>query len=171
MNTLILLRNVIGFTLLGAMLSACGDYRLSVNDTILYTPEPPFSEYTIADEHLRQCVEQTIRDQVIPAASQLEELNCSHAGITDLVGLEVFAGLIRLKLSSNKISSISPLFDMQRLAELQLDGNELISLGGIYQMVNLTYLNVAGNDQLACSELENLKQRLTLKIDAPDHCA
>jgi Leucine-rich repeat (LRR) protein len=161
---------MIGFTLLTVLLSACTDYRFTVNEKVLYIPEQPFNADSIADESLRDCVQQTIRDQGITAASQLEELNCSHAGITDLVGLEVFSGLIRLKLSSNNIDRLTPLFELARLSELQIDGNQLVSLGAIYQLPSLSYLNVAGNDALACQELENLAQRAAIKIDAPEHC-
>lgn len=165
-----MLRTVISFTLLAMFLSACADYRFTVNEKVIYTPKAPFTGYSIADENLRDCVQQTIRDQGITAASQLEELNCSHAGIEDLLGLEVFSGLVRLKLSSNNIDTLTPLLELARLSELQVDGNQLISLGAIYQLPNLTYLNVAGNDELACQELANMAQRTTVKIDAPEHC-
>ncbi len=165
-----MLRTVIGFTLLAMLVSACAGYRFTVNDKVLYNPEPPFDSYSIADENLRDCVHQTIRDQGVTAANQLEELNCSHAGIGDLHGLEVFSGLIRLKLSSNNIDTLTPLLELARLSELQVDGNQLISLGAIYQLPNLTYLNVAGNDELACQELANMAQRTAVKIDAPEHC-
>ena len=145
---LILLRSVIGITLLGSFLLGCSGYQLTVNERVIYTPEELFDGYVIEDQALAACVEQFIADNKITAASQLEELNCSHAGIASLQGLEAFAGLIRLKLTDNEIVSVQPLLEMQRLSVLQLEGNK----------------------GLNCEELALLERRLSLTVSAPKHC-
>lgn len=151
-------------------LPACADYRFTVNDKVLYTPDTLFSGYDIVDAGLRACVKQTVSDGSLTAASQLDELNCSHAGVADLQGLEIFTGLTRLKLSSNAITDLSPLSELQLLSEIHLDGNQIASLSAIRLLSNLSYINVSGNPQLNCTELANLAQAPSLKLELPDHC-
>ena len=160
----------LGLILLALLPSACSDFRFSVNDRVVYTPEPLFEDYTIVDENLRACVEQAIRGRHIIAAGQLDELNCGHAGIIGLQGIEVFTGLLRLKLSGNSIRKPDSLFHLQMLEELQLDDNELTSLKGIGGLLELSYLKLLGNRNLPCRELAYLAQRDSLKLEAPAHC-
>jgi Leucine-rich repeat (LRR) protein len=154
----------------GLLLSACADYRFSINDKVLYTPDTLFSDYAIVDDGLRACVEQLVSDASITAASQLEEINCSHAGITELQGIEIFSGLTRLKLSSNAITNITPLSELLRLSEIHLDGNQISSLSAVRLLPDLSYINVSGNSQLNCTELANMAREPGLTLVMPKHC-
>lgn len=156
--------------LAGLLLSACADYRFTVNDKVLYTPDKLFAAYDVVDPGLRACVKQHVSDGSIIAASQLDELNCSHAGVADLQGIQIFTGLTRLKLSSNAITNLSPLSELQLLSELHLDGNQIASLGPIRLLPELSYINVTGNARLNCTELANLAQSTTLQLVVPEHC-
>jgi len=152
------------------LLAACADYRFTVNDKVLYTPDTLFSGYDIVDTGLRACVKQHVSDGSITAGSQLEELNCSHAGVVNLQGIEIFTGLTRLKLSSNAITDLAPLAEMQLLSELHIDGNQIASLSSIRLLPKLSYVNVVGNTQLNCTELTNLSEKPGLKVEFPEHC-
>ena len=156
---------------LGALLPvACADYSFTVNDRVVYTPEPVFTDLCIADPGLRNCVDQTIKDRKITKPAQLEELNCSHAGVQNLEGLQVFTGLKRLKLSSNAIADLSPLADLRGITDLQLDENRVVNLGALRGLPNLQYINLAGNLQLNCTELAVFDQIPDIGRDLPTHC-
>lgn len=159
------------FALAAALLSACAEYQFTVNDKVVYTPAPLFAEYEIPDSALRECVKQHVRDGSMTAAGQLTELNCSHAGIAKLAGLEVFSGLQRLKLSSNAISDLTALADMTELLELLLDGNQLRSLAPLRGLGELSFLSLQGNPALNCEELRHFTAIPGLSLEPPRHCA
>lgn len=156
--------------LAGLLVSGCADYSFKVNDNVLYTPDTLFSGYDIVDPGLRDCVKQLVSDAKITAASQLEEINCSHAGVKELQGIEIFSGLTRLKLSSNAITNLAPLSELLRLSEIHLEGNQISSLSAIRLLPELSYINVSGNTQLNCTELANMAQTPSLTLVLPEHC-
>ena len=158
------------FLLLVLSASTCADYRFSINEREIYSPDAVFTDYSIADSGLRGCVERTLADQHISNASQLEELNCSNAGIADLQGIERFTGLLRLKLSANRIADLTPLLHLQMLVELQVDDNALTSLQGLHGLTELRHLDLDGNPGLSCGELTGLDQRGNLRLEVPEHC-
>ena len=65
------------------LLSACESYDFKVNDKVVYSPQPLFSDFEVPDEGLRGCLEQAIADGGISAGTQLSILNCNHAGIEE----------------------------------------------------------------------------------------
>ena len=50
------------FSTLVALLSACADYEFRVNERVVYTPLPLFSDFTVSDAALHNCLVQTIED-------------------------------------------------------------------------------------------------------------
>ncbi len=159
------------FALAAIFLSACADYQFTVNDKVVYTPAPLFAEYDIPDPALRECVKQHVRDGSMTAAAQLSDLNCSHAGIKSLAGLETFHSLQRLKLSSNALSDLAPLAARSGLLELQLDGNQLRSLTPLRGLSELSYLSLLGNPALNCQEIAHFAEIPQLSLEPPQHCA
>ena len=159
------------FSLAAILLSACADYQYTVNDKVVYTPAPLFAEYDIPDSALRECVKQHVRDGSMTAAGQLTELNCSHAGIGSLAGLEAFSGLQRLKLSNNAITDLASLADMTGLLELQLDGNQLRSLAALRGLSELSFLSLQGNPALNCQDVAHFAAIPKLSLEPPRHCA
>jgi Leucine-rich repeat (LRR) protein len=151
-------------------LSACADYQFTVNERIVYTPAPPYRDFDIPDDALRACLQQTIADGSITAAEQLTELNCSHAGVAGLDGLQTFPRLVRLKLSSNVIEDLSPLADMSALRELYLDGNRLRDLAPLRGLPELEYLDLRANERLACPQLDFFRSQPRLQMEPPRHC-
>lgn len=109
--------------LLPILLLGCNRYQVTFNEQPIHTPPKLFADYRIPDPALRNCLEQTVRDQEITAAQDLRRLLCSNAGIASLDGLVTFSGLEILNLSSNALSSIEPLLSMPSLAQVDLRGN------------------------------------------------
>ena len=157
---------IIGVCLL--LLAACESYDFKVNDKVVYSPAPLFSDYEIADQPLGDCLQQAIADNVVTGPSQLDTLNCSHAGISDLSGLATFTGLTSLKLSSNSIRNLVELGALNGLQELILDNNQIIDPVPLYQLPALQILDLSGNPALQCPQNNGLLRVTTLTL--PAHC-
>jgi Leucine-rich repeat (LRR) protein len=152
------------------VLCGCADYRFTVNERVIYNPAPLFSAFDVPDRALRDCIRQHIADASITAAEQLNELNCSHAGVSKLDGLPVFTRLVRLKLSNNAVEDLAPLVSIGSLSELYLDANRLRNIMPLRSLLALEYLNLEGNDQLVCQQLEYFRRQPGLELVSPAHC-
>jgi Leucine-rich repeat (LRR) protein len=148
------------------LLAGCADYAVTFNDRTLYTPPALFSDYTLADEALRECVTQHIIDGRITTAEALTLLDCSQAGITELAGLEVFTGLTRVRLSGNAIEDITPLAAATELEVLLLADNRIGDAAPLFALEALERLDLSGNDRMTCPSA-----RLTIaELKLPEHC-
>ena len=155
-------------------LGSCKNYSVSLNDNLVYTPPALFTKFTIADERLRTCVEQTIIDKHISKAEDLQQLNCSNAGIVSLAGLETFTAIEQLNLSENALTSVSQLSNLAQLRQLSLRKNNLTHAEPLLHLLHLTLLDVSENKNLSCGDLHQLvsnfhKGELTATL--PEQCA
>lgn len=107
------------------LLAACANYSFNINDNEVYSPPRLFTDYELADSGLRNCIQQTITDQKISSAEELEQLTCSHAGIESLDGLGQFSRISRLNLRSNEIADLDELLLLTHLEELDLSDNPI----------------------------------------------
>jgi internalin A len=165
------MRKMILLTTALLLLGACADYQFTINDRVVYTPEPPFAEYNIDDSALSECIKQTVLDSAITAAIQLTELNCSHAGVSTLLGIEVFSHIERLKLSNNAITDLAPLATLARLQALHIEDNQVRSLMPLRGLVDLSYLNLQGNPGMVCAQLDHFAAIEGLTLERPKHCS
>jgi len=153
--------------LLTALLVAgCADYAVTFNERTLYTPPALFGDFTLADEPLRECVTQHIIDGRITSAEALTLLDCSHAGITELAGLEVFTGLTRVRLSGNAIEDVTPLAAATGLEILLLANNRIVDPAPLFALEALERLDLSGNDRMTCPSARLMIAELKL----PEHC-
>jgi len=150
------------------LLSACENYDFKVNEKVVYRPQPLFTDFEVADPALRTCLEQAISDNVVTAASQLDTLNCSRAGISDLTGLAIFTGLSSVKLSSNNIRNLVELGALTTLQTLYLDNNQVVDPVPLYQLPALGFLDLSGNPGLQCPRNNGLLRVETVIL--PRHC-
>ena len=152
------------------LLSAgCSDLDFKVNDQVVYSPRPLLSGFELADAALQACVEQAVVDQKVTLAKDLHILNCSHAGITTLAGLDTFSGLKQLKLSANAIRNLAPLGKLSSLEALYLDDNQVVDPIPLYDLLSLNILDLSGNKSLQCPA-GNALFRLD-ELTLPEHCA
>lgn len=150
------------------LLAACGNYDFTINDRVVYTPQPLFTDYEVPDEGLRKCIEQAIEDNLVTAASQLDALSCTRAGIENLAGLSTFTQIEQLTLSSNRIRDISELGALTVLQVLYLDDNQVIDAVPLYQLPALRLVDLSANPALRCPASGSL-----LRVEAvilPRHC-
>lgn len=154
------------------ILIGCKSYSVSVNERVVYTPAPLFSDYTIADPQLATCVAQTIADAHITNAEELKRLNCSNAGIKSLAGLDKFFALEELNLADNQLVDISQIAQLGRLKTVILSGNYLKNVAPLLHLLHLQQLNIDGNKQLVCADLLQLIANTEHKLDIsmPSHC-
>ena len=109
----------------------------------------PGDGVAIEDPALEQCV----RDTISKPDGELEEtdlseiahLDCPDRGISNLAGLEHFAGLETLSLWENQIEDLSALSTLTRLHDLQLGNNDIIDLAPLSGLVGLTSLGLGQN--------------------------
>ncbi len=150
------------------LLSACGSYDFILNDKLVNRSEQFFTDYQIGDKHLRRCIKQAIVDDNISQASELEDLNCSHAGIISINGLEGFSHLRRIKLSHNNISNIDNIGTLNKLEVLHMSHNQILNYLPVLNLVQLQELDVSNNPNLKCPiklQLKNIR-----KVILPKHC-
>ena len=150
------------------LISACESYDFRVNDKLVYSPKPLFSDFVVPDTALAACLEQAIKDGKITSASELALLNCSHAGVNQLTGLEAFTGLSQLKLSANSIGDIRPLTALTSLEILLLDNNQVIDATPLIELPALQVLNMAANKSLLCPAAASFIAVKNLSL--PAHC-
>lgn len=156
--------------LLSQFVTSCSDYEFRLNDKIMYTPLPLFSDYDITDEGLRSCVAQTIEDQKIVSAEELILLSCSHAGISQLDGLARFHALEVLRLPHNTLRDIQNLTQQPELRELDLSHNQLTRVRALSVLTWLEQLVLNDNPKLICDEAQPLAARKGLSVVLPAHC-
>lgn len=156
-----------------AALAGCKTYSVSLNNNVVYTPPSLFKDYDIADSHLRDCVEQAIIDKHVTNVEGLKQLNCSHAGVASLAGLEKFYALEQLNLAENNITSITPLGSLGQLRVLILRSNNLTTAESLLHLLHLQQLDVADNSKLACRDLQQLQTNFhagELALTLPVQC-
>ncbi len=156
------------FALLLATSGGCSNYDLTVNEKVVYTPRPLFSDFTVTDDGLRTCIEQAIIDQQVTRPNELLVLNCSAAEIGSLDGLGLFTGLRQLSLASNQIEHLHPLAALSSLESLDLTNNRIVDPVALYELLSLRVLDLSGNPQLQCPGHNALFQLDQLIL--PAHC-
>lgn len=159
-------RTLLSITVL--ILASCSNYDFTVNDQIVYTPKPLFSAYEIPDKALKACVSQAISDGKVSSAAQLQELNCSRAGITQLNGISIFSALHTVKFSNNNIADLAPLSALIALEALYLDSNNIVDLAPLSTLTQLQVLDLSHNSSLRCPR-DNSVAAINI-IRLPKHC-
>ena len=149
-------------------LVACQGYDFRINDKVVYTPVPLFSDFEVPDSALRTCLEQQIVDESLTTAAAMLSLNCSYAGIENLEGLGTFTGISALRLSSNQILNLLEIGKLLTLEELYLDNNAIVDPVPLYRLATLRHLDLSGNPDLQCPKTGSFAQLDTLIL--PQHC-
>lgn len=152
------------------LLNACSGYSVTVNDNPVYNPPSLFTDFRLVDGALHDCVQQTIEDQQITQASQLTQINCSSAGISNLEGLSAFPALRAISLNDNAITDLSHLKPLSRLEILLLEDNDIRSAEPLLTLLRLEELDLSGNPNLACGDARQLKNNSEGEVELPKHC-
>ena len=154
--------------LLVVVLAGCDMYDIKVNERVVFSPRPIFTDFETGDTALRACLEQAIADGNVTAAAELTTLNCSHAGIADLAGIATFTGLRQLKLSANQIRNLVEVARLTQLQILYLDDNQVVDPVPLYDLPALHTLDLSDNPDLQCPAPGALVKLEDLIL--PKHC-
>ena len=166
-------RHTIFGLFLVTLVVGCKTYSVSLNNNVVYTPPSLFKDFTIVDTHLRACVEQTIIDNHITKADDLKQLNCSHAGIRSLAGIEKFYAIEQLNLAENSLQSFAELSNFSQLGILILRKNNLTNAEPLLRMLALRELDISDNAKLACGDVKQFTKNAhqgNLKLILPEQC-
>ncbi len=157
--------------LLVSLATACAQYDVRLNDRLIYSPPGLLESVHAQDPALRVCIKQTIEDQQITAVEQLQQLNCSNAGIRKLNGLSQFMELRKLKLDSNRLLDITELHKLPKLHTLLLSGNRIVDPLALASLTELKILDLNKNPNIDCRQLQRFIQlRADLDLALPEHC-
>ena len=88
----------------------------------------------------------------------IDELELSEAGISDLSGVEYCIHTSSLDLSGNKISDLSPLWNLKNLKEINLAYNEISILDWLINLQQLQNINLSENQITDISPLMQLER-------------
>jgi Leucine-rich repeat (LRR) protein len=122
---------IMGLILSLFLVTGCDRYAVTLNQQPIYTPKVIYSGYQIADPALASCVKLTLNEAKITQPDQLETLNCSFAGITDLSGIELFSKLKTINLNSNQLTDLKALLFLGELRQVNLSENPLLSCSDV----------------------------------------
>lgn len=166
-------RRFFAFTLLltvSLLLSACKGYQYTFNETVVRSPTPLYTDFQVADPNLKNCLDQALQDILATAPDQLTQLNCSHAGIETLEGLQVFHKLQKINLSHNNLSDIKALGLMGQIELLLLSDNQLESVTEILTLPKLQRLDLSNNPHMRCTDARQLQKNYSGELQLPEHC-
>ncbi len=119
------------------LVTGCDRYAVTLNQQPIYTPKAIYSGYQITDPALASCVKLTLGETKITQPEQLEALNCSFAGITDLSGIERFSQLKTVNLSNNQLTDIKALLFLGELRQVNLSDNPSLSCVDVKALAEL----------------------------------
>ena len=94
--------------------------------------------------------------QMPESAENLRTLNLADNELTDLAGIEQYAGVTTLNVSGCALTDLAGVEAMERLAELRAADNELTDIEPVGYLVYLTMLDVSGNRIESLAPLESV---------------
>lgn len=151
-------------------ISGCNRYQMTFNDAVLYHPPVLFTDFRVADNNLQTCLDQAIKDQSVTEPDELIQLTCTHAGIRDLSGIELFSKLQAINLSHNHLHNITALDVMEHLKILLLNNNNIQSVSELLTLTKLEHVNLSHNSELVCDDIHLLLERGHNKLFKPEQC-
>ena len=120
--------------LMVVLLSGCANYAVTLNNKSIITPTVLYQTKKIIDNAFNECVEQTIIDQQIKDPQTLRTIDCGHAGIEKLDGIQQFAALSEVRFQNNNLTSLTPLFFLDELTLVDLHNNTNIDCADLRQL-------------------------------------
>ena len=151
------------------LLSGCSRYSVSINDNTVYSPPGIFTDFSLSDKNLQDCIDDTIADEHLTKPEQLARLFCTNRAIYSLEGLEIFDGIQYLGLADNQLKSITELASLTDLEQVNLSGNSIVDAAPLVRLQQLNYVDFTNNPALDCSSLQKLLTK-GVEVEAPDHC-
>ena len=103
---------------------------------------------------------------VLPSLQQLQTLELTDCGISNISTLSALHDLRNLDLSNNAIRDISPLRNLTALTHLRLSNNALISIEDLEQLTALQVLDISYNSIVSTLPLAKMTSLLELDLSS-----
>lgn len=156
------------FTLL---LAGCNTpYTVTLNERILYSPNPLSTSGLLEDPNLQGCLNETMKANEMEDPESIRLLACPSADIESLVGIEALSNLEHLDLSDNDITDLSPLASLGNLRVLGLRDNNIRSIMPLLDLPVLRFVSLQGNPDIPCRQLEWLQKKIGNAFNLPIPC-
>lgn len=130
-----------------------------VNDTLISS-----AIIDIADNNLRQCIEQTANALNIQYIGQLKALYCNQANISNLQGLNQFTSLTRLDINGNNINRFDDINQLTKLTALYANDNPISDFSGLSSLTSINELSVNNTGLKSLSFISALTQLNFLSV-------
>ena len=121
-------------TLMVVLLFGCANYAVTLNNKSIITPIVLYQTKKIIDNAFNECVKQTIIDKQIKHPQMLKTIDCGHAGIEKLDGIQQFFALSEVRFQNNNLTSLTPLFFLEKLTLVDLHNNTNIECADLRQL-------------------------------------
>lgn len=157
-------------TLVVVALSACNQYQMTLNETVVHTPPTLLTDFDTEDPRLKQCLDQIIKDGNFTSFEQVTQLICSHAGLSSLKGIESFQGLKQINLENNGLTSLKPLQYLSKIEVLKVNDNLLTQVPELLNLPRLKEVYLENNPNLVCQDLQQLKEISSVSLHLPEQC-
>jgi len=155
------------------VVTACSSsYRVVLNDNVVYTPtsSTPARPSLVNDANLQGCLNQQFASTGNDDPDSITLLACPAAGIESIAGISVLKNLEQLELSDNGISDLSPLRGMASLRVLSIRNNRINNISPIFSLPLLRFVALQGNTSINCSQLDTLQEKIGNTLNPPDTC-
>jgi Leucine-rich repeat (LRR) protein len=114
----------------------------------------------ITNENFKTCLSALISAQSLTLASQVTSVDCSGKSVNTITGIENFANLSSLNLSTNQIINVS------NLDTLHLNNNQIVDISTLTTLVKLVTLQLNNNSIVDISKLSTLTALTTLNLSS-----
>ncbi|MEX2367322.1 MAG: hypothetical protein WD601_12020 [Pseudohongiellaceae bacterium] len=165
------IRRYLAILLLGCLPGACNSpYTITLNERVLYTPNPQLRGELVSDPNLQGCLNQIMMNSETAEPESITLLACPDAGITSIQGIEKLSNLEQLELSDNRISDLGPLANLRNLRLVSMANNDIRSISPLMPLPTLRFVSLQGNENIPCRQLDNLEEKLGNTLTRPLFC-
>lgn len=165
------MKRLIACSLLPLLAACSGPYTVTLNEAVVYSPNPSRVAGLLEDANLQGCVNQALLAAGSEDPAAITTLACPDAGIGSLAGIDALENLEQLDLSGNAIGNLSPLSSLDRLRVLSLRNNDIRGVTALMSLPLLRFVQLQGNDNIPCRQLDNLAEKLGGTLGRPGSCS
>ena len=153
------------------ILTSCStNYRLVLNDNVLYTPTGRAPPSLLSDTSLQGCLNLQFASAGHEDPESITLLACPSSSVQSLAGISALLNLEQLELSDNSIIDLSPLSSLRNLRVLSIRNNRITDINTLLPMPILRFVALQGNNQLPCRQLNELEEKIGNSLNRPANC-
>ena len=161
------------FTLVASsvlLISCSTNYRLVLNDNVLYTPTGRAPPSLLSDSSLQGCLNLQFASAGHESPESITLLACPSSSVQSLAGISELSNLEQLELSDNSIIDLSPLSSLRNLRILSIRNNRITDINALLPLPILRFVALQGIYRLPCRQLEVLGDKIGNSLNRPTSC-